>query len=180
MNKIHQSIAVLVLELVGLMGCGFEPRVVGDTNPARVEEMKQTLRDLWVGHIFWVRHVVSNIATNDPEERDAAEKEVVTNTKQIAHTMTPFTVKPRRRNSIACWMATLAQYENTRRPRLRRINSSRMLHLLTWRPMPTRSPISLAISILTCRKTPFGAWSRHMERTMSSKSTSIRQRIMRP
>ena len=90
MNKIHQSIAVLVLELVGLMGCGFEPRVVGDTNPARVEEMKQTLRDLWVGHIFWVRHVVSNIATNDPEERDAAENEVVTNTKQIAHTMAPF------------------------------------------------------------------------------------------
>ena len=90
MNKIHQSIAVLILVLVGLMGCNYEPRVVGDTNPARVEEMKQTLRDLWVGHIFWVRHVVSNIATNDPEERDAAEKEVVTNTKQIAHTMTPF------------------------------------------------------------------------------------------
>ena len=90
MNKIRQSIAMLVLVLVGLMGCGFEPRAVGDTNPARVEEMKQTLRDLWVGHIFWVRHVVSNIATNDPEERDAAEKEVVTNTKQIAHTMVPF------------------------------------------------------------------------------------------
>ena len=90
MNKIHQSIAVLVLLLVGLMGCGFEPRVVGDTNPARVEEMKQTLRDLWVGHIFWVRHVVSNIATNDPEERDAAEKEVVENTKQIASAMAPF------------------------------------------------------------------------------------------
>lgn len=90
MNKIHQSIAVLVLVLVGLMGCGFEPRAVGDANPARVAEMQQTLRDLWVGHIFWVRHVVSNIATNDPEERDAAEKEVVTNTKQIAHTMAPF------------------------------------------------------------------------------------------
>ena len=90
MNKIHQSIAVWVLVLVGLMSCGFEPRVGGDTNPARVEEMKQTLRDLWVGHIFWVRHVVSNIATNDPEERDAAEKEVETNTKQIANTMMPF------------------------------------------------------------------------------------------
>lgn len=90
MNKIHQSIAVLVLVLVGLMGCGFEPRAVGDANPARVAEMQQTLRDLWVGHIFWVRHVVSNIATNDPEERDAAEKEVVSNTKQIAHTMAPF------------------------------------------------------------------------------------------
>ena len=90
MNKKHPTIVVVVLVLVGLMGCGFEPRSVGDANPARVAEMQQTLRDLWVGHIFWVRHVVSNIATNDPEERDAAEKEVVANTKQIASTMTPF------------------------------------------------------------------------------------------
>jgi hypothetical protein len=90
MNKIHQSVAILVLVLIGLAGCGFEPRAVGDANPARVEEMRQTLRDLWVGHIFWVRHVVSDIATNDPEERDAAEKEVETNTKQIANVMTPF------------------------------------------------------------------------------------------
>ena len=90
MNKIHQFIAVLGLALIGLAGCGFEPRAVGDANPARVEEMKQTFRDLWVGHIFWVRHVVSNIATNDPEERNAAEQEVETNTKQIANTMTPF------------------------------------------------------------------------------------------
>lgn len=90
MNKIHQSIAVLLLMAVGLVGCDYEPRAVGAVNPARVEEMKQSFRDLWVGHIFWVRHVVSNIATNDPEERDAAVKEVETNTKQIANTMTPF------------------------------------------------------------------------------------------
>jgi len=90
MSKILRSMAVLVLALVGLAGCDYEPRAVGDVNPARVVEMKQALRDLWVGHIFWVRHVVSNIATNDPEERDAAEKEVVANTKQIASTMTPF------------------------------------------------------------------------------------------
>jgi hypothetical protein len=90
MNKIHQSVASLVLVLVGLVGCDYEPRAVGDANPVRVAETKQALRDLWVGHIFWVRHVVSNIATNDPKERDAAEKEVMANTKQIASTMTPF------------------------------------------------------------------------------------------
>jgi hypothetical protein len=82
--------AVLVLAFVGLVGCDYEPRAVGDTNPARVAEMKQTFRDLWLGHIFWVRHVVSNIATNDPRERDAAEKEVAANTKQIADTIAPF------------------------------------------------------------------------------------------
>jgi hypothetical protein len=90
MSKIYQSMAVVALVLVGLVGCDSESRIVGDANPARVAEMKQAFRDLWVGHIFWVRHVVSNNATNNPEERDAADKEVVANTKQIAHTMTPF------------------------------------------------------------------------------------------
>jgi hypothetical protein len=90
MNKIHQCVAVLGLVIVSVAGCNYEPRAVGDANPARVTELQQTLRDLWVGHIFWVRHVVSNIATNDSKERHAAEKEVVTNTKQIAQTMTPF------------------------------------------------------------------------------------------
>jgi len=90
MNKILESMAVLVLALVGLMGCDYEPRAVGDANPARVAEMKQTFRDLWLGHIFWVQHVVSNIVTNDLKERDAAKKEVVANTKQIASTIAPF------------------------------------------------------------------------------------------
>ena len=90
MNKIRQSILALVFVLVSLVGCGYEPRAAGNANPASVAEMQQNLRDLWVGHIFWVRHVVSNIATNDPEERNAAEQEVETNTKQIANTMTPF------------------------------------------------------------------------------------------
>ena len=67
MNKIHLSMAVLVLALVGLAGCDDEPQAVGDANPARVAEMKQALRDLWVGHIFWVRHVVSNIKGEDRE-----------------------------------------------------------------------------------------------------------------
>jgi len=65
MRRIVWSITVLVLTLVSLVGCEYEPPAVGDANPARVAEMKQALRDLWVGHIFWVRHVVSNIATND-------------------------------------------------------------------------------------------------------------------
>jgi len=90
MSKIRQSMAALVLALVGLVGCENEQLKVGDANPARVAEMKQALRDLWVGHIFWVRHVVSNIATNDSKDRNAAEKEVVANTKQIASTITPF------------------------------------------------------------------------------------------
>jgi hypothetical protein len=90
MNKMYHSVAALVLGFVGLMGCDYDPSTVMEMKPASVAEMSQALRDLWVGHIFWVRHVVSNNASNNQEVRDAAEKEVVENAKQIARTMTPF------------------------------------------------------------------------------------------
>ena len=48
------------------------------------------MRDLWGGHIFWIRNVVLDNATDNPAARDAAEKEVVANAKQIADTITPF------------------------------------------------------------------------------------------
>lgn len=90
MNKLYDSVAALVLGFVGLVGCDYEPHAIEETKPASVAEMSQALRDLWVGHILWVRHVVSNNAANNQDGRDAAEKEVVANAKQIAQAMTPF------------------------------------------------------------------------------------------
>ena len=58
--------------------------------PAKIAQTKELLRDLWVGHIFWIRNVVLDNATNNPAARDAAEREVVANAKQIAGTITPF------------------------------------------------------------------------------------------
>ena len=90
MRQIFQSMAMLVLAVVGLVGCAHEPRAIEDANPARVADTKAALRDLWAGHIFWIRNVVLDNATNNPAARDAAEKEVVANAKQIANTITPF------------------------------------------------------------------------------------------
>jgi len=88
--KILQSLAVMVLMLVGLMVWDGESRAAGNTNPARVTEMKQTFRDLWLGHIYWVQHAVLDSATNSLTERDAVKKEVDSNTKQIASMIMPF------------------------------------------------------------------------------------------
>ncbi len=52
--------------------------------------MKQALRDLWLGHIFWVQRVVLFNMTTDLAKRDAADKQVLANAKQIASTVTPF------------------------------------------------------------------------------------------
>ena len=90
MRKIDQSIAVLVLALVGLVRCDQEQRAVRATNSARVAEMQQLHRDLWLGHIILVQHFVLYNATKNPAEQAAAEKDVVANAKQIAILVTPF------------------------------------------------------------------------------------------
>ena len=95
MSKSFQSMAVLGLALAGLVGYSGESHAAGDTNPARAAEMKQTYRDLWLGHIYWVQHAVLDSTTKSPTERAAVKKEVDDNTKQIADMLTPFYGKAR-------------------------------------------------------------------------------------
>lgn len=90
MGKTYLSMAMSVLALVVLMGCTQEPRAVKEADPAQVAEMEKALRDLWLGHIFMIQHVVLFNAKNNPAELDAAEKQVLANAKQIANTFTPF------------------------------------------------------------------------------------------
>jgi hypothetical protein len=88
MNKRYPAMMVLVLALVSLMG--YESRAGGEANPVRVAEMQKTLRDLWLGHIFMIQHVVLFNTSNDPTARDAADKQVLANAKQIANAFIPF------------------------------------------------------------------------------------------
>lgn len=48
------------------------------------------LRDLWVGHIFWVRNVVTASLAGNKAAAAAAEKEVVANAKAIAGSIEPY------------------------------------------------------------------------------------------
>ncbi len=52
--------------------------------PAKAAELQMTLRDLWVGHIFWVRSVVFATSSGDIEATEVAEENVVKNAKDIA------------------------------------------------------------------------------------------------
>lgn len=60
--------------------------------PAGVKaaETGAALRDLWVGHIFWVRNVATNTIAGNKKAAAAAEKEVVANAKQIAAAIEPY------------------------------------------------------------------------------------------
>ena len=57
---------------------------------AKVAETGAVLRDLWVGHIFWVRNVVVDTFAGNKAAAAAAEKEVVANAKQIANAIEPY------------------------------------------------------------------------------------------
>lgn len=57
-------------------------------------ETDAALRDLWTGHIFWVRNVVVATLANDTAARTAAEKQVVANARAIANSISPFYGQP--------------------------------------------------------------------------------------
>ena len=56
----------------------------------KAAETDAALRDLWVGHIFWVRNVVVDTFAGNKKAAAAAEKEVVANAKQIAAAIEPY------------------------------------------------------------------------------------------
>jgi hypothetical protein len=57
---------------------------------AKAAETGAALRDLWVGHIFWVRNVAVDTFAGNKKAAAAAEKEVVANAKQIAGAIEPY------------------------------------------------------------------------------------------
>ena len=61
---------------------------------AKVVSTQGALRDLWVGHVFWVREVVQGMVHKDAAASEQAEKQVVANAKQIAGAIEPFYGKP--------------------------------------------------------------------------------------
>lgn len=57
---------------------------------AKVAATQAAERDLWVGHIFWVREVARGLAEKNAAAADFAEKQVVANAKQLAGAIEPF------------------------------------------------------------------------------------------
>lgn len=64
------------------------------TVPTKVAETQDALRDLWIGHVFWVRNVVEARMVSDAARAKSSEKQVVDNAKAIAGAIEPFYGKP--------------------------------------------------------------------------------------
>lgn len=63
---------------------------VAAANPAKVHATRAALRDLWIGHVFWVRNVVVAELAGNTAAKDLAEKQVVANAQSIAASIEPF------------------------------------------------------------------------------------------
>lgn len=57
---------------------------------AKLTATKAALRDLWIGHVFWVRNVVTAGLAGNAAEQAAAEQQVVLNARAIAAAIQPF------------------------------------------------------------------------------------------
>lgn len=56
----------------------------------KVAATQAVMRDLWIGHVFWVRNVVDARLAGDAPRATAAEQQVVANAKAIAAAIAPF------------------------------------------------------------------------------------------
>ena len=64
--------------------------VTSQPRSAKTSCIAAALRDLWVGHVFWVRNVSIAIFNTNDVAMNAAERQAVSNAKSIAATIEPF------------------------------------------------------------------------------------------
>ena len=60
----------------------------------KIVQTDAALRDLWLGHAFWVRAVVAETLSGNSAAAAAAESAAVNNAKQLAASMEPYYGKP--------------------------------------------------------------------------------------
>jgi hypothetical protein len=82
--------ALVAVSLLSLSGLAMADAPSSDAVPAKVAATQAAERDLWVGHIFWVREVVRELVDKNQAAADVAEKQVVANAKQLAGAIEPF------------------------------------------------------------------------------------------
>jgi hypothetical protein len=94
MKRGYGLIAAGLLALTMSAAYAAEPAKKSESISVKQAATRAAIRDLWVGHIFWVREVVVRTAAKDTAGASAAEQQVVANAKQIAGAFEPFYGKP--------------------------------------------------------------------------------------
>ena len=93
--KLLQRFSPTIFALALCLGAGSAFGAPTSHSTAATPSVKQAqtqdaLRDLWLGHIFWVRNVALQTMAGNAAAAGAAEEQVVANAKQIAAAIEPF------------------------------------------------------------------------------------------
>ena len=83
------SVSILALLLISV-ACTTPQTPAVTASPAKVADVKLAQRDLWLGHILGIRNVAVATMDKNAAARESAEKSVVANAQQIAHSIEPF------------------------------------------------------------------------------------------
>lgn len=81
---------LLAASLVAVSGFASAGDAASSPMSAKAVTTQAAERDLWLGHIFWVREVARGLAEKNQAAADLAEKQVVANAKAIAGSIEPF------------------------------------------------------------------------------------------
>lgn len=81
--------ATLTVGLPATASAGTAPEPASVVS-VKLADTRAALRDLWIGHVFWVRNVVDAKFEGDEAAGKAAESQVVANARAIAGAIEPF------------------------------------------------------------------------------------------
>lgn len=82
--------AALALTLPAFASAATRPTTATANTPTKLAEARAAQRDLWIGHVFWVRNVVDARFEGDAAKAKAAEQQVVANAHALAGAIEPF------------------------------------------------------------------------------------------
>ena len=99
MNTFRLSMLAVLCAALGLLPLTSVPTHAHQEHSAAAKQQQRSskasqtasaLRDLWVGHIFWVRNVALATFNNNEAAAKAAEQQAVANAQSIAAAIEPF------------------------------------------------------------------------------------------
>jgi hypothetical protein len=88
------ALTLFSLSLAAPLALGNDGSAATAPKSSKVAATQAALRDVWVGHIFWVREVSRGLAEKNTAATESAEQQAVANAKAIAASIEPFYGKP--------------------------------------------------------------------------------------
>jgi hypothetical protein len=90
--RLHRTFLLAAALAVGMPAAAIAETASAapDVVPVKLADTRAALRDLWIGHVFWVRNVVDATFEGDADAVKSSEMQVVANAKAIAGAIEPF------------------------------------------------------------------------------------------